>query len=312
MKVRFRPRLTLTRQRALWGLIFTGGFIIGFIAFFLGPMIQSLRFAFNELRIIPTGFTLDYVGWENFRYALRVDPDFTQVFVETTARILIDIPAVIIFSFFAATIANQKFRGRTLARVIFFLPVILTAGIIYRFESGDILHELHVYAAEEEVVYSSQAIMSLFLRMRMPEAFTQYIISAVNRIPDIINASAIPILIFLAGLQGIPPSLYECAKIEGATGWESFWKITFPLISPLFLTNIVYIIVDSFTAPGNRLVELIENAAWGRNIYGVSVAMTWMYFGVIAIILVLVFAILSRRVVYMEGGSANGHKAEGR
>ena len=295
-----RLRLTLSRQRALWGLVFTGGFIIGFIAFFLGPMIQSIKFAFNELKINPSGFTLTYVGWENFRYALRVDPNFNQVFVETTLRILTDIPAVIIFSFFAATVLNQKFRGRTLARVIFFLPVILTAGVIYQFESGDILHELHVIATEEEVLYSSRVVTSLFLRMQMPEGFTQYVIMAVNRIPAIINASAIPILIFLAGLPGIPFSLYECAKIEGATGWESFWKITFPLISPLFLTNIVYIIVDSFTAPGNRLVELIESTAWGRNIYGVSVAMTWMYFGVIAVILLLVFAVLSRRVVYME------------
>lgn len=299
-RARRRFRLTLTRQRAIWGLLFTGAFIIGFIAFFLGPIIQSFQFAFSELKITSTGFTLSYVGWENFRYALRVDPNFVQVFVETTARILVDIPAVIIFSFFAATLLNQKFKGRTLARVVFFLPVILTSGIIYKFESGDIFHEMHMHASQEEIVYSSQIIMGVLMRMRLPETFTQYIIAAVNRIPDIINASAIPILIFLAGLQGIPSSLYECAKIEGATGWESFWKITFPLVSPLFLTNIVYIIIDSFTAPGNRLVELIENAAWGRNIYGVSVAMTWMYFGVIALILAVVFAVLSKRVVYME------------
>jgi len=295
-----RLRLTLSQKRALWGLIFTGAFIIGFTAFFLGPLIQSIKFAFNELKINPAGYTLTYVGWENFRYALRVDPDFNRVFVETTVRILTDIPAVIIFSFFAASVLNQKFPGRVLARVVFFLPVILTAGALYQFESRDILHGLHAYATEEEVILSSRVVTSLFLRMQMPEGFTQYVITAVNRLPQIINASAIPILIFLAGLQGIPFSLYECAKIEGATGWESFWKITFPLVSPLFLTNTVYIIIDSFTAPGNRLVALIQNAAWGRNIYGVSVAMTWMYFGVVAAILLIVFAVVSRRVVYME------------
>lgn len=301
MKSNLKPRFTLGHKRSIWGYVFISPFILGFIAFFLGPMIQSITFAFNELTIKSAGFDLDYVGLENFRYALRVDPDFVRVFTESSIEILIKLPSIIMFSFFAATLLNEKFRGRALARVIFFLPVILTAGIIYQFESGDILHEVLEYVPDEAgVVSASQAIVDLMLKLRMPESFTQYIITAVERIPEIINASAIPIIVFLSGLQAIPSSLYECAAIEGATGWEAFWKITFPLVSPLFLTNIIYIIVDSFTAPGNSLVELITNAAWGRGIYGVSVAMTWMYFGVIALILVLVFSVLSKRVVYME------------
>lgn len=295
------PWLTLRRKNALWGLVFISPFLIGFIAFFLGPMSQSLQFAFNELKIQASGFTLDFVGWENFRYALRVDPDFTRVFTETTLRVLFELPTVIVFSFFAASLLNQQFRGRGIARVIFFLPVILTSGIVFKLESGDIFHEMLGYVSSQtDVVSASQSVVRLLLRLQLPDVFSQYIISAVSRIPDIINASAIPILIFLSGLQGIPSSLYEVAKIEGATGWETFWKVTFPLISPLFLTNIVYIVVDSFTRPGNSLVDLISNTAWGRGIYGVSVAMTWMYFAVIAVILIIVFAVLSRRVVYME------------
>lgn len=296
-----KPWLTLRRERALWGLFFTGPFIIGFVLFFLGPVVQSIIFALNELEVTQSGFNLHYVGLENFRYALRVDPKFVRVFTETTLQTLVDIPAVIIFSFFAASLLNQRFRGRALARVVFFLPIILTAGIIFELESGDLMHEIFAYTPQDEqFVSGSAALIQLMLRLRMPLGFTQYIINAVARIPEIINASAIPILIFLSGLQGIPASLYECAKIEGATGWESFWKITFPLISPLFLTNIVYIIVASFTAPNNSLVKHITDAAWGRGIYGVSVAMTWLYFGVIALMLVLVFGILSKRVVYMD------------
>ena len=301
MKMRWKPRLTLSRKRAIWGMIFTGPFTIGLILFFLKPIVQSITFSVSELIVTPQGFQLDYVGLENFRYALRVDPDFLRVFIETTTQILVDIPAVIIFSFFMATLLNQKFRGRSLARVVFFLPVILTAGIIFKLESGDLMHQLSTYVSEEEeVITGSYAVISMLLRLKMPATFIEYIITAVHRVPDILNASAIPILIFLSALQGIPDSLYESAKIEGATGWESFWKITFPLISPMFLTNIVYIIVESFTSPGNSLVELISDAAWGRGIYGVSVAMTWFYFGAIALCLALVFLILSRRVVYMD------------
>lgn len=136
MRIRFWPRFTLRRKRAVWGYLFVSPFILGFIAFFLGPIVQSIIFAFNELTIKAAGFELTYVGWENFRYALRVDPDFVRVFTETTIQILVDLPAIILFSFFAANLLNQKFRGRWMARVVFFLPVILTAGIVYRFESG--------------------------------------------------------------------------------------------------------------------------------------------------------------------------------
>lgn len=120
MKISLKPRLTLSRKRAIWGFIFICPFIIGFIVFFLGPMIQSFAFALSELEIKPAGFDLHYVGLDNFRYALRVDPDYLRVFTETTLQILIELPAVIIFSFFAATLLNQEFRGRALARVIFF------------------------------------------------------------------------------------------------------------------------------------------------------------------------------------------------
>lgn len=301
MKKSYKPRLTLRQKYGLWGLFFVSPFIIGFVLFFLAPMIQSITFALSELEVTPFGFNLNYVGLENFRYALRVDPDFIRVFTETTVQILINIPAVIIFSFFAANLLNQKFKGRTLARVIFFLPVILTAGIIAQLESGDLMHQMLDHVSDlDEVTTSSQAVIRLMLQLSLPRSFIAYIIAAVSRIPEIISTSAIPILIFIAGLQGIPASLYESAKIEGANGWESFWKITFPLVSPLFLTNIVYIIVDSFTAPNNSLVALISNAAWSRGIYGVSVAMTWMYFAAIALVVAMVFMIISRRVVYMD------------
>lgn len=299
--ISLKPRLTLTGKRALWGIVFTAPFTIGFLLFFLGPMIQSFIFSLSELEVTPHGFNLNYLGFENFRYALRVDPSFMRIFTETTIRILTDIPAVIIFSFFAATLLNQEFKGRLLARVIFFMPVILTAGIIAQLEAQDILHRMLAYVADQEdTIATSRAVVQVMMQLRMPQDFIVYIVTAVNRIPDVINASAIPILIFLAGLQSIPSSLFETAKIEGATAWESFWKITFPLISPLFLTNMVFIIVDSFTAPGNSLVTYISNAAWSRGIYGVSVAMTWMYFGAIALFLVIVFGFISKHVFYME------------
>jgi len=150
------------------------------------------------------------------------------------------------------------------------------------------------------ILLSAGMVRDFFLDMRLPRAIIDYVIIAASNIPQIIEYSAIPILIFLAGLQSVPAHLYECAKIEGATGWEMFWKITFPLVSPLFLTNVIFITVYSFTAPGNSLVGYISSLTWGRGIFGVSVAMSLMYFLAISLILLVVGFILERNVFYME------------
>ena len=297
-----RFQLSLQQKRNYSGYLWIAPFLIGFTLFFLNPVIQSLQFSISELEITADGFELHFVGLENFHYALLVNPEFVEVFTETVLDVVINIPAVIIFSFFVANLLNQKFKGRFLVRLILFLPVILTAGIVYELEQEDFMHELMALGAEaEEAGFLNVAVIEEFLlEIRLPAVLIEYIILALDRVPDIIDAAAIPILIFLAGLQSIPASLYECARMEGATGWESFWKITFPLISPLFLTNIIFIIINSFTAPGNELVALIENVAWSGNMYGVSVAMTWFYFVAITIILGAVYWIISRKIVFME------------
>lgn len=291
-------KLSLKQKQNYTGYIWVAPFIIGFIFFFLAPMLQSFRFSVSELKFTTDGYELKYVGLENFKYALTVDPNFNQHFTETILGILINIPAVILFSFFIASVLNQEFKGRTLARAIFFLPVILTAGVLHELEVEDLMYL--ITRDRGNILLSAAMVRDFFLDMRLPRAIIDYVIIAASNIPQIIEYSAIPILIFLAGLQSVPAHLYECAKIEGATGWEMFWKITFPLVSPLFLTNVIFITVYSFTAPGNSLVGYISSLTWGRGIFGVSVAMSLMYFLAISLILLVVGFILERNVFYME------------
>lgn len=291
-------KLSLKQKQNYTGYIWVAPFIIGFIFFFLAPMLQSFRFSVSELNFTTDGYELKYVGLENFKYALTVDPNFNQYFTETILGILINIPAVILFSFFIASVLNQEFKGRTLARAIFFLPVILTAGVLHELEVEDLMYL--TTRDRGNILLSAGMVRDFFLDMRLPRAIIDYVIIAASNIPQIIEYSAIPILIFLAGLQSVPAHLYECAKIEGATGWEMFWKITFPLVSPLFLTNVIFITVYSFTAPGNSLVGYISSLTWGRGIFGVSVAMSLMYFLAISLILLVVGFILERNVFYME------------
>lgn len=292
------PRLGLAARKNLKGYLYVSPFLIGFFAFFLVPLIQTVVFSLSELKIVPTGYTTTPVGLDNYNTVLLVDPDFVPTLTSTVVNTIIDIPAILIFSFFIAVVLNQQFQGRTLARLIFFLPVILASGVVAQMELNDVMNQALVQ--EAEFMLGGQHFVNFLLGLNLPPAFIQYIVTVVDRIAPVIEASAIPILIFLAGLQSIPRDLYEVADVEGITGWEKFWMITFPLVSPMILTNAIFIIINSFTSPRNEMVRFIGENTWSRGGYGVSAAMALVYFLSITAILALVVLVTGRRVVYLK------------
>lgn len=220
--------------------------------------------------------------------------------METILDTITNVPLVLAFSFFAALVLNQRFKGRFLARTIFFLPVILSAGIIIQMDIDDMVTQLLHGARNAELIFTGVGLRNLLMNTKLPEGFIEFILGAVDRIPDIIRASGIQILIFLAGLQSIPPSIYEAADVEGATGWESFWLITFPMMSPIILTNAVYTIIDTFLTTTNEVVMLVRDEAIMGAGYGVSMAMAVLYFVMILIILGITIKVSSRWVFYQE------------
>ncbi len=290
-------RLGLKKKQGLMGYVFVFPFALGFGLFFISPFVQAIIFSLNELRITETGFDLKFVGMQNFYHALFVDAVFRRALVEVTLQMFADIPLILIFSFFAANLLNQRFKGRMFARVIFFLPVIFAAEAVLMVTGADYMQQVANPAARE--VFNVIRFGDFLMDLRLPERFVGYILHAINHLPTIIRSSGIQILIFLAALQSIPRSLYEAADIEGATGWENFWMITFPMITPLFLVNIIFTIINFFTTPANPLVGLIRSAAWGGAGYGVSVAMAWLYFSIIAVMMGVAY-LITRKMVYYE------------
>lgn len=291
-------RMSNKNRQRLGGYIFTLPFIIGFILFFLFPFLQAFKYSLNKIEFSTEGFSLVYQGLQNYRYILRVHPRFLRVFTETVLGMLRDLPLILSFSLFAAVILNQKFKGRFIARAIFFLPVILASGVIIKMEQADIASLLAHTQAAKSLMFSGEALRSYLLETKLPVEFIDYILMAVNGIPTIIRASGIQILIFLAGLQSIPASVYEAARIEGASGWENFWLITFPMVSPLIITNTIYTIVDSFVSMDNQLVVMIKDTTFGGKGFGVSMAMSIMYFLAIFITLGVFYRIITKRVFY--------------
>jgi ABC-type sugar transport system permease subunit len=134
----------------------------------------------------------------------------------------------------------------------------------------------------------------------MGPAFSQIVFDMLSRLTIIFWKTGVQILLFLAGLQGISPSLYESARCDGATEWENFWKITLPMISPVILLNLIYTLVDSFTDINNRMMTYIKDTAFIKIQMGYASAMGWIYFLFIFVLLILVF-VLTRRLVFYTG-----------
>lgn len=293
-------RLSLGQKRNLAGWLFISPFLLGFAFFFLYPFAQSIAFSLSKLELVKDGFSLSWVGLENYRYAFRVHPTYARDLTTTVFNTAKNAPLILVFSFFAACLLNQDFKGRMVARTVFFLPVILSAGVLFRMESLNYVMKISAVDPSASGTRVSSVVIPFLQTIRLPAFFVDYILYAVRIIPAVIRSSGIQILVFLAGLQSVPPSLYEAADVEGATGWERFWMITLPMLSPLILTNLVYTIVDSFTAGDNQLIDLIRSTILSGAGYGVSAAMAWVYFVIIGLILALAIKLISRRVFYQK------------
>ncbi|WP_372632571.1 carbohydrate ABC transporter permease [Cohnella sp.] len=293
-----RKPLTFEQKKRNLAILFIMPWFIGFLFFFVTPLITSLQFSFHKLDVTNNGYTLTGVGFDNFNYAFTVHESFNRLITEAAVDMVVNVPLIIIFSLFLSTLLNQKFHGRAFARAVFFLPVILASNIIADIESNSMMSSLMSGGQESD---GFQLLQSVNLELMMmesgfPARFVEYLTEAVDRIYAIISKSGVQILIFLAGLQSIPHSLYEASKIEGATGYEIFWKITFPLVSPLIPIVVVYSIIDSFM--NNEVTELIKKIGFESINFGLSSAMSWIYFLLIALILAASMKLISRKVFY--------------
>lgn len=295
-------RMTLYQKQKYGGLWFILPWMIGFLFLFLLPLISSLRYSFSKLDIDDTGFSITYIAWNNYKNTLLEHESYVRTLTESMLNMFINVPLIVIFSLFAAVLLNQRFKGRTIARAIFFLPVILASGVLASIEGGDYMQAVMRGASQqtsgEFTLFKNLDLAKMLVESGVNRSIVSYLVSAVNRIYQIITSSGVQILIFLAGLQSISGSLYEAAKIEGATPYESFWKITFPMISPLILTNVIYSIVDNLTT--SQTSRQIHETAFRAFDFGLSSAMAWIYFVMISLVLWIVTLLMNRKVFYYD------------
>ena len=297
---------TMPARRARTGTLFILPFIIGFIFFMIRPLVLSLQMSLNQVDLIRGGgFTMTWNDFYNYHYALQTDPNFNQYLVDEIGRMAINTIATLVLSFVIAVILNQKFKGRILCRIIFFLPVILSSGVLPGIESSNefynMMTDIGNNVQNSSGVDISASLQQLLQVSGVASDIFDVVFQMIDAIYDIVMASGIQIIVFLSGLQSISPSLYEAADVEGCSAWESFWKITFPMVSPLLLVNCIYTIIDFFMKNDNRVIEKINDTMYGvRMDFGTASAMSWIYFGVALAFIGISSFIITRAVKSYE------------
>jgi ABC-type sugar transport system permease subunit len=287
------------RQKMFWAIVFLAPWLIGFMLFFMIPFLRSLYFSFFTLEPTPEGIITTYAGIKNYIYAFNQHVTSTSSFrvelINTTVDALINIPVLLIFSLFIAVMLNMKFKGRAFVRAIFFIPVILnSAAVTSALGGGDAIAQI----LQEQGIGTIFDLEFYLIQTGMMPWLIAFIVGLIDRIYAILSLAGVPILLFLASIQSVPKHLYEAAKIEGATGYETFWLITLPNVSPHIITVTVYALVDTFlTSSVSSIIssELGKPTRWGE-----SAAMAWIYVSTV-IILLLILAVFAK--AFKIGGS---------
>lgn len=279
--------IRLSTRESLVGYAFVAPWVIGFLIFTLVPLGQTIYYSMNQVTVTATGINLQFVSWANYTRALASDPTFVQLLIGYVVETLISVPIIIIFSIIIAMFLNMHFKFKGIFRTIFFLPVVIT--------SGPVIQELVSQGATAVPGIGNSTAVTAFVA-QLPT----YLQSPVNYLLTsfilILWFSGVQILIYLSGLQKIGQSVYEAASIDGASAWESFWKITLPSLSTTTMIVAVYTIVTLSQFSENKVVKYIFNQTYAvQGGIGYSSAMSFLFFFVLILILALVYFLLTSR-----------------
>ncbi len=293
-----RRTLDLSQQQARAGWLFISPFIFGVCMFFIIPMIKSIWYSLTDVQFVLGGTITKWNNFENYIEAFQGDINFLPKLGTALGNILWQVPVIIIFSMFIALILNQKFRGRVFARAVFFLPVIVTSGIIISIINNDYYAGQVEQGGQTSSMFSVGSIQTILMNSGFSDELIELFVTIADNIFNITWKSGVQILLFLAGLQSVPGQLYEAAKVEGATAWETFWKITFPMITPQIIINVTYSVIDSFTDYQNGVMQYVYKLGFFEMRYGYSSAVAWIFFICILAILGVVNFALNKIAFY--------------
>jgi len=277
--------------RSRYGYTFVAHWVFGLIMFFIVPVITSFIYAFSNISILATGFDPNFVGLANFNEILFENPDYLTNMRDAIGSMFYSLPMVVALSLILAVLLNQHFPGRTIMRIIFFLPVILSSSVVVNLLSDPNLgQQVFNLSTDGEGIMNYQEILG---NLELPQQINDMLIFFLSNAVMLIWNCGVQTILFLAGLQSIPSSLYEVSKIEGANKWEEFWKITIPMLRHVISLVIIYTMISLFTASNNAIMTASISLMAATD-YGVASAMLWFYFVIVLAVIGLVLLAYNR------------------
>ncbi len=286
-------------KRKIAGWLFVLPWVIGALVFFIQPLVMTIYYSFVRVEINPEVGGLLYQPLENgvfqnYVEAFAKDPNYVWYYRNVLGPMLGSIPAVLVFSLFIANILSKPFHGRAFMRAIFFLPVIITSGVIISVMKNNLATTSLTDATAAISLFDTSRLIQVLQQSGMPQTLIDYISTTVSGVMDLVWKSGVQILIFMAGILAIPSTYYEVCAAEGATSWEAFWKVTFPLILPHMMINLIYSMVELLASYDNTLMRYIIETIYTKVQFSYGSALAWIYFVVILAFIGLLLLILSR------------------
>lgn len=271
------------KRKSRTGYIFLAPWMFATVLLLIYPIIFSLSLSFSEIKNYVT-YSLDFIGTENYREAFTVDDSFLPMLLSSITDMLLNTPMIMVFSLLVAVMLDRDIKAKGVFRLIFFLPVLLGTGYIMK-------QLLAQNVQNDSMELARGLLLPQSVQTYIGPKVTGYVTEFFNRITLVMWKSGVPIVLTLSGLQVISPSLYEASRIDGASEWEIFWKITLPMITPILLLDAVYIII-SYAMDDSSLLNYIVDQAFGKTKFEYAAAMGWIYFVVVLLLLGTVFLIL--------------------
>lgn len=282
---------SLEKTRTRVGYTFVFHWLLGLALFFIYPLCTSLWYSFTNVIIRPGEVITEFVSIEHYRNLLTVNADYLDNLRDSMGMMFYYLPFIIALSLILAVLLNQRFKGRTVFRAIFFLPAIISNSVVMNsLNSNFITMPLFSSGTSGTGIINYNEIIS---NLNIPDQISPILIFLLSNSIEIIWKCGVQIVLFIAGLQSIPVSLYEVSKIEGANKWEEFWLITVPSIRHIISLVLIYTMIELFVDKNNTIVSNAYSRMLDQD-YGNSSAMLWFYFLIVLILIGTVYALYQR------------------
>ena len=277
--------------KSRYGYFFVAPWLFGVVVFLVAPLFASLYYSFSNVSMTAEGLTPIFAGLKWYKYALLEDPDYIDLVVTSISQLFTSLPIILAVSLLLALVLNQEFRGRMFARAVFFLPVIISSGVVMtvlsEFTMTEGLTDSLGGSSGASSVMQAIDFEEILSGLQLPGIVNTLMTGYLSDLFNLLWSCGVQILLFVAGLQTIPAQLYEVSKVEGASSWEEFWYITVPMLGNTILLVGFYTMIELFV----ENCALVKKAAgyFREQVYDRSSAMLWLFFVVVGLVMAIVF-----------------------